>query len=71
MGCKNVIEENLEHLPFFLFKVKVKVGGDACGENNVPKKRYLVSTSGPNSTDPCKDKTLKFCIVQGGSKDLV
>lgn len=44
MGCKNIIEENLEPLPSFLFKVKVQVGGDVHGEN-VLKKHYLVSTS--------------------------
>lgn len=32
MGCKTEIEKNLEHLPFFLFKVNVQVGGDVCGE---------------------------------------
>jgi len=44
VGGKNAIEEKLEHLPFFLFKVKVQAGGNVCGENNVLKKHYLVST---------------------------
>lgn len=32
MGCNNEIEENWEHLPFLLFKIKVQVGGDVRGE---------------------------------------
>lgn len=61
MGCKKKIG-NLEHLLFCLPKVKVQVGGDVCVEK-CSQKHYLLSTSEPHSTDPCKDKTLKLFIV--------